>query len=235
MCKSVDKGIYSLGLNDKLDLIEKIEDGSIGREDGINLLSILAKDEESEVRLRVSEILISFNSDGKMEELLFSLTYDKDYLVRASACDSISGLNNPQSISILEKVLEKDKSKMVKAYAALSLSEVCWSLENSINSSIAIIKDKLVNESNSWVKIFYYAALYRLGVKEYLNYLIVDLNSNSYRTRCAVVNLVKDLILDDLIEDIESISLTLKDRILKEDSTAVISSINKVLELIDQT
>lgn len=234
MCKSLNQQLYSLSLNEKLDLFEKIELGDINKEDGIKLLGQLVKDEDSEIRLRVSEILILFDSTKEIEEWLFSLALDRDYLVRASACDSISVLNNSQSISILEKVLKKDKSKMVKAYAAQSLSEVCRRLQSNINNSISIIKDKLNSESSNWVKIFYYVSLYRLGAEEYLEYLIVELNSSLYRNRCAVANLIKNLIEDGLIEDKEKIASALKHRLLKEDSIAVISSINKVLDLIHQ-
>lgn len=123
----------------------------------------------------------------------------------------------------------KDKSNLVKGYAILSLADIVIRLKNDLSEAIEFFKSTLQTQSVQWVRINIYKALYILGDKVYLDILIKELDNRYYRNRCAVVNIMSELILGENYREIEKALIV---RLNKENTIAVSSSIEEVLRRI---
>ena len=69
-----------------------------------------------------------------------------------------------------------------------------------------------------------------LGDKEYFNLILSEINNRYYRNRCAVVNILADLLTN---ENYVSVKTALTERLKVEKANSVISSINKVILFIE--
>ncbi len=225
--------INFISLDEKLDIIRKIESRDILEEEGLNILRALIKDEIDEIRWTIAETLVTFEPNETIKDLLKSLSLDRNYLVRTNACDSMCIFNEIDIIYWLEQIIKKDRSELVRGYAALSISDISHNMGLKNDGSVELLKQKLKTEKSEWTKINYYSSLFKLGEKQYLPLLLNELNNRSYRNRCAVVNSIAGLIDCELIDNIEVISNMLQEKLSVETTIAVKSTINKLLGKIN--
>lgn len=233
MSSNHKEDIRLLSFDEKIDIIRKIENDDITEEEALNILTVLVEDDNDEIRWTIGETLVVFEPNEVVKKLLIKLSKDKNYLVRTNACDSMCIFSDIDLINWLEQILKKDRSQLVRGYAALSIADISYNIRFKNNSSIALLKQKLNTEKSVWTRINYYSSLFKLGEKQYLQPLLDELNNHSYKNRCAVVNSIADLIDSGLIENTEVVLSTLKEKLLKEESIAVKSSIYKLLETVN--
>ncbi|AAK79043.1 HEAT repeat domain-containing protein [Clostridium acetobutylicum] len=94
-------------------MLEELEDMNCFTKDMYKFLDYLSEDEEYEVRVKVSEILVLSN-DVEGDNILIKLLKDKEELVRVNACDSLCNSSSNDVIYHLKDRILKDKSSLVK-------------------------------------------------------------------------------------------------------------------------
>lgn len=204
-----------------LDLIADKNDVDL---DDISLLIQLSKHNDPEIRSYVAELLVLAN-DSKAENALINLCNDKDELVRVNACDSLSAFATVDTYKQLVNCILNDSSLLVKNYAILSLVDIM--------NYIEIDRDELKNlflnisrEDEISISAACFKGLYVLGYKEYFKNIIDLAVAKNYQDRCAVVNILGDIITKDNNQIILS---ALKDLKKMEKSEAVNSTIDRII------
>ena len=221
--------IQNKSVDEKLNIVEAISSLNNFSDDDFVVLEYLSLDEDSEVRAKVAEILV-FSESSKAEKILIKLLMDKDELVRVNACDSLCTSNSIEVLNLLKNVVSKDKSNLVKGYASMSIADIASSIDISKSEFVDFFKQLIKKEKSGWVKIHFYKALYLLGDNSSLEMILNGLNSNSYRNRCAVVNILDELVSSENVEVIEE---KLIKKLKVEKATSVKSSVENVLHRIE--
>lgn len=218
-----------LSAEEKLEIIESIEAFNAITDEDIIILDTLSKDEESEVRAKVAEILV-FSKSPSAERILISLLKDSDELVRINACDSLCISNSSEVLDLLKNKVMKDRSSLVRGYATLSIADIATKIEyNNLEELLDFFKLVLKKEKVEWVRINVYKALYKLGDETNLNLLINGLNSRLYRNRCATVNCLKDIISS---KNNELVRFAFTERFKIEKTVAVRNNIEDIIKSI---
>lgn len=212
--------------DEKLDILESIGDSKNFSKFNMELLKRLSQDEEDQVRAKVAELLVLSDSPFS-EEILINLLEDVDELVRVNACDSLSVSSSHNVINLLKSIILKDKSSLVRGYAALSIGDIAISISYDNKELEAFFITALLKERVKWVKINFYKVLYLLGDESYLNLLIHELENKSYKCRSLTVNTLSELISS---KNSELIIKALTERLEIEKTVAVRSAIKKTLQ-----
>jgi len=184
---------------------------------------------EEAIRARVAVILASF-TEKTGENILINLTRDKDFLVRVEACDSLSHSESLSTYKILKRVASQDKNGMVRGYAISSFSEISKTLNRNIETS-RFMMQRLEKEKVIFVRINIYKVLYDMGERQYLRCLLRSINTKVYRNRCAVVNLLAELLDNSNKQEIKN---AIEERKNIEKTRAVNSTINDLLNRITE-
>lgn len=219
------KFLEDFNIEQKLDLIDDIENKEeISRED-LLILKELSYDKDDEIRSRVAESIMDSNND-LAEEILFRLVNDRDCLVRANACDSLCNNKSFETLELLKNRVLKDRYSLVRGYAALSIADII--VRNGYDSGeyIEFFSFRIKKEKVIWVKICIYRSLCLIGDRDFLKLFLSELNNRQYRNRSLVVNLLPDIISD---ENSETIKKVLIERMKKEKTIAVSSAIENIL------
>jgi len=177
---------------DEID--ENIPDSSEFTATELDYLEKFSIHEADYIRSRVAVILADF-SEQRGENILLKLAKDKDPLVRVEACDSLSYSETSSTYEFLKKTAKQDKNSMVRGYAISSLAEISKILHKNSETKEFLI-EILGNEKVIFTKINIYKALYDMGEKQYLEYLLKSLNTRIYQNRCAVIHLLEEIIND---------------------------------------
>lgn len=206
--------------------LEKIEKSGKIEEKDMSLISELSKNDNSEIRSFVAELLVLANSKSA-EKILINMCNDSDELVRVNACDSLSMFCSEDVFNVLIARALNDKSNLVRSYALLSIIDIM----EHINIRKDLLKTlflKSLDNSSVGIKNACYKGLYKLGEEKYLDEILNLLLSESYQERCLVVNSMFDLINK---KNANKISTFLNCLINNEESKAVKSLI---LDLLDE-
>ena len=198
-------------------------------ENDYSILNKLSYDKEVFIRDLVAVILVE-SSDEKGEEILLRLTNDKEWLVRADACDSLCISESVTTYNLLKKIAKKDTSGYVRGYAILSLGDIADKI-NKEDELLEYLEDRMKHEKVQFTKIDIYAVLYNLGRKEYFDNLVSMLNSKKYLNRGSVVNSLNDIANEDNKDMIINLLLEHKK---KETAMSVIYTINDVIKEIEE-
>ena len=189
----------------------------------------LSYDKEVFIRDLVAVILVE-SSDEKGEEILLRLTNDKDWLVRADACDSLCISESVTTYNLLKKIAKKDTSGYVRGYAILSLGDIADKI-NKEDELLEYLEDRLKHEKVQFTKINIYAVLYNLGQKEYFDKLLSMINSKKYTNRCAVVVSLQEIANESNRDMIINLLLEHKK---KETAMSVVYTINDAIKEIEE-
>ena len=133
---------------------------------------------------------------------------------------------NTEVYELLKEVFKKDTNPLVKSYAILSFVDIACNVSIIRDEALKFLKDSIKNEFDSEVKIPMLRGLYLLGEKDFLDDLIEELKGEIYQNRCAVINMLEEIIDENNKEIIKSALTELK---MSETSKAVLSSIERVL------
>ena len=217
---------------EKEKILRQIEEKSYEEEldeNDYSMLNKLSYDKEVFIRDLVAVILVE-SSDEKGEEILLRLTNDKEWLVRADACDSLCISESVTTYNLLKKIAKKDTSGYVRGYAILSLGDIADKI-NKEDELLEYLEDRLKHEKVQFTKIDIYAVLYNLGRKEYFDNLVSMLNSKKYLNRGSVVNILNYIANEDNRDMIIKVLLEHKK---KETAMSVVYTINDVIKEIEE-
>ena len=217
---------------EKIKVLARLDDKAYEEEfdeDDYSILNELSYDKELTIRALVAKILVD-SSDEKGEEILLRLTNDKDWLVRADACDSLCISESVTTYNLLKKIAKKDTSGYVRGYAILSLGDIADNF-NKEDELIEFLEDRLKYEKVEFTKINIYAVLYNLGRKEYFDKLLSMINSKKYTNRCAVVVSLQEIANESNRDMIINVLLEHKK---KETAMSVIYTINDAIKEIEE-
>ena len=189
-----------------------------------NILLQLSQHDDSEIRAYVAKLLVLANGN-KFETALINMCNDEDELVRVNACDSLSAFATTDAYKQLVNSALNDSSTLVKNYAILSIVDIMNYIDIDINELKSLFLDNLQKEEIS-ILAACFKGLYVLGYKKYLKNIIDLVSTENYQDRCAVINILGDLITDENIEYILSV---LKDLRKTEKSNAVNSTIDRII------
>lgn len=215
----------SKDLFDKINTLELVGNKDKLTPNDYNLLESYSNDDNYEIRSKVAEILVSYK-DLEAERILLKLLSDNDDLVRTNASDSLCNYDSPEVIKELMKRVLSDRSNLVRGNSIMSLSDIIVRLNYKLDFYKKFFTNALKSENDDWVKIHIYRALYLLGDTVYLDLIINELNNDSYRNRCAIVNILEELISDNNYEIIKKV---LMQRLNMEDSFAVRDTIENLI------
>ena len=186
-----------------------------------------SKNDDYEIRMNVAEILV-ISKTKKSKKILIDLTNDKNYLVRANACESLSIFNDKETLMLLINIMKRDKSRIVRAYAILSARDIALSLDSEAKCFVVeFLKHLVRNKTCRMILVAAYSGLYLLCDNKYINNIFDELNSKRYQLRCFTVNILLD-ITDSSNKDI--ILKRLRNLYKTEKTTAVKSTLTYAIE-----
>ncbi|OGO78136.1 MAG: hypothetical protein A2Y23_01590 [Clostridiales bacterium GWB2_37_7] len=215
---------------DKYELLNELSELDEITTENLEILNALSYDEGDEVRVQVAEILENCE-DIEAEIILIRLLHDTDGLVRATACDSLRFSDSPKVLSLLIDIIKKDKTDLVRGYAASSIGSILLNMDKVDKEYVDFFVDLVSREKVTWVKFHIYGTLYLLGEGTYLFKLIEMLNHRHFRKRGAVISILANILSD---ENKEIIEYSLKELLEKEETINVRSAIENVLKGIEE-
>jgi HEAT repeat protein len=217
-----------------LDYIYSLEEKGTADKTDLDRLSVLAKSEYSEVRTAVSEVLVCFYNEDS-EKILVKMLDDSDSLVQASACDS---LGCSKSSVVLCKLcdMSRNKSFLVRGYAAFSIGDVQLNIGGNHEKTAAFLKKWLKREKSVWVKTAIARSLFILGNRDYLDYLLKQLENGNYKIRYMALNCLSEFpdmpaILDK--SAVQQMISALKERLNNEKVKYAKEKIRQLIELYE--
>ena len=163
--------------------------------------------------------------------ILNRMLTDSNSGVRSSAAIGISkihNLRNDKTFLLLKDAFEEDTDPLVRGYSGYAFIKGYCGKGNVVKDVESILRF----ERNFFVKALSYSALYSfLNQKWALDELISCFRSRNYRTRCAVANILSD-ILDK--ENAEIIYQAAQKALKKETEISVISSLSDLIDQVEK-
>lgn len=207
----------------KIVLLEDIRNSKISVEmydKEMEKLQMLTEDRSAFVRMELAKTAGLFCCDTS-EQILLNLLYDKDMLVRIEAADSLSNFKSQRAFDALYSVVKGEKYYLLKAYSILSLAYTATS--KNLAAARDILRDVIKSDSRRYVRLYCIEGLYFLGDTETSTTAVDDifriyLTSRNYRTRCAAIYVLYD-IMDDNNQD--KIKEFIRSHVEQESSYAV--------------
>lgn len=160
---------------------EKTEQALKGIIDALN-------DRLVQVRLAAAEGLSHFSTNSSVEALITALK-DRNDLVRVAAAESLGYLGSDAAVDALLEALS-DKSFLVRSWVASALGDINYAEEKVTPR----LKNMLVKERSSLVRLQLYYALYKFGDESVLPMMLSFLFNRSYKLRCAAANSLADIL-----------------------------------------
>ena len=220
-----EKGGEKMTSDNALDIINRISKKNQVDSNDLKILLQLSKHKEAEIRAYAAELLV-LSKNNEAEKMLINMCDDEDELVRVNACDSLCVFPSKSVYICLINVVLNDDSTLVKTYAVLSIIDIMGFVDIDINK----LKKILISNSDTKeinLRAACYKGLYFLGEDKYLKELLKLIYSDNYAVRCAVLNMLEDIITKNNKYKILS---GLKELQKTEDSIAVNSVIKRILK-----
>lgn len=165
--------------------LDKIRDLVLQIQEATKLLVKFSNDANSGVRFDAIEAFCKLNPLESKACFLQALS-DPNELVRVSALEGLGGLHEKIPHDKIAKLLS-DKSTLVRGTAAICLAEV-----GAIETEFLIKKN--IEKAEDEEKAAYFFSLCKFGKIEYFLPFINFLFHDFYRIRCAVANLLPELV-----------------------------------------
>lgn len=217
-----------LSVDKKFEAIDKLKESTNLDDNDWMMLSVLSNDENQEIRLEVSEVLALFPTI-ESEKILLNLLNDSDYLVRASACDSLYFSLSQETLKKL-KLMTKDSRYLVRGYAVLSIGDVQKNVKVNKKPTIKFLKTLETEEKSRWVKIAVYRSLFILEEVSYIDKLICAINDSNYKNRSFALSLIEQLLDDNVLFDFNMLKQTAQNRLAIEKNLPIRQKLQKVIE-----
>lgn len=217
-----------LSVDKKFEAIDKLKESTNLDDNDWMMLSVLSNDENQEIRLEVSEVLALFPTI-ESEKILLNLLNDSDYLVRASACDSLYFSLSQETLKKL-KLMTKDSRYLVRGYAVLSIGDIQKNVKVNKKSTIAFLKTLETEEKSRWVKIAVYRSLFILEEVSYIDKLICAINDANYKNRSFALSLIEQLLDDNVLFDFNMLKQTAQNRLAIEKNLPIKQKLYEVIK-----
>lgn len=217
-----------LSVDKKFEAIDKLKESANLDDNDWMMLSVLSNDENQEIRLEVSEVLALFPTI-ESEKILLNLLNDSDYLVRASACDSLYFSLSQETLKKL-KLMTKDSRYLVRGYAVLSIGDVQKNVKVNKKSTIAFLKTLETEEKSRWVEIAVYRSLFILEEVSYIDKLICAINDSNYKNRSFALSLIEQLLDDNVLFDFNMLKQTAQNRLAIEKNLPIKQKLYEVIK-----
>lgn len=203
--------------NEKVNLIDSLEDIDNLNESHFEILQKYVSDKNAFVRSRCAYMLGKFRTEDSFE-LLIHLCSDSDSFVRTEAYDSLSLFPDERAESLLYKAILSEPDQLARGYAVLSWSDIVYCLHEKYDDDIKFLLDFLKTEKTEMCRIDCWYGLYRFGCGQALSEILGFLKSEDYRIRCSVVNLLSDVIR----EEDKDIVMSAVEELLKTEETIAV-------------
>lgn len=195
------------------------------------IIKAYAHDKDVFVRIQVAKVLINFNDYILSKKILFELMNDNEELVRINAYDSLSVFDSKDVERLLKKAIKKERRELACAYAITSWAEVVTLRRKIVWKQYFFIhnlkkKNRIRTSERCLLKCCY--AHYIFGRKKALKEILSFLKSSDYHIRCATLNTLQ-YIIDS--KNISSIKKEVETLLLQEDSRAVRTTAQKLLDI----
>ena len=195
-------------------------------------IEMYSKDNDEEIRKQVAELL-GFHHCEKSENILVSMLNDTDCLVRAEVCDSLCFSVNDLLLKTLLDTFKNDSSVLVRGYAILAIGDILTNLNKNLDDDLkGVILNSEKNE-DAWVKVAIYRTLIKTGHKKYQKKLIEKIESLSYRNRIFVISMIKDVVFDMDMCNIEFLYKKIIDLMRNEETESVLFSVRDLLVVVE--
>jgi HEAT repeat protein len=148
----------------------------------LRLIEPLLHDRNEGVRYDAAECIgILQRGRGLSPSGLRGLLKDRSALVRIQALDSLGLVRDKSALPNIIRLLS-DQDNLVRAHAASAVGILGGrSYLNQLRRGLSLERDESA-------RIGFYEALFSLGEREMLGYLLMLLKSSDYRVRCAAAN-----------------------------------------------
>lgn len=179
------------------------------------------------VRSGVCEALVAYPKDFS-KKLLLILIKDKNPSVRSDAAIQLyDGVEDEALIDVLWEAFLNDTDALTRGYSGAALIKFCY---HDKNAAIKI-NNALLKERNMFVRAICNGEIYmQFGEKFALMELINCYHSKIYQTRCAVCNILADVLKK---EDVSIIEKLIPKWQKSETTIAVLSSIETLKKKLD--
>ncbi len=183
---------------------------------------------DAELRRTIAESLINTEPTDSWP-LLQMLTQDKEFLVRAEACQSLSVNCSKCSFDLLLNVCTNDPDSIVRAYAMGSVAEILKAqTEEDVKKAVKIFKQMKQDSKDSRIHLAICEVLYKVyGETNLLEEIAGYFEDLDYRIRCTALNHMIYLLTTQNKDFIHERIMELKQ---KECSRAVQSTIERFEE-----
>lgn len=163
-------------------------------------------------------------------DVVLKLLSDTDECVRIEMIEACYACEQESVRKKLFQMLKKAKG-LEKGYLLITLSYIY----QDNNKKIVDILNENIHSLDVYEKMDAYIGLIILGYDSYLKEVLKFLESSEYYVRCAVLNMLSELIQNNLIkeEDLKTIVNVVNKICDKEETRAVKSSIQHLFEIIN--
>lgn len=208
-------------------IIAELDELESSREEpDLSRLAVYAGNPDSFVRLKVAELL-GFHPSGQADRLLLTLLHDRDWLVRAEACESLGWSRSPEVLEKLKQAAEFDPSVAVRVYALLSIGDLAERLYGNPVADRRFVKRILLTHKSLHIKLACNAVLVQWGEPDFLRPLIGALSKREANIRAAAANRLLELVSPDRAK---IIALGAAEALLFEPPRGIGSTLAEVLD-----
>ena len=132
--------------------------------------------------------------------------------------------------------MSRNKSFLVRGYAAFSIGDVQLNIGGNHEKTAAFLKKWLKREKSVWVKTAIARSLFILGNRDYLDYLLKQLENGNYKIRYMALNCLSEFpdmpaILDK--SAVQQMISVLKERLNNEKVKYAKEKIRQLIELYE--
>lgn len=218
--------------NEKVNLIDSIENVDNFTDEHFGTVLKYISDKDELVRSRcvymLGEFMLSDFRTEKSMELLLEMCSDKDAFVRTETYDSLSLFPDKRAESLLYKAVLNEPDELARGYAVLAWSDIVYCLHEKYGDDIKFLLDIIEKEKSEMCRLDCWYGLYRFGYEPALFNMLDFLKSNDYCIRCAVLNLLSDIMKT---EDKDIIIYEVDELIKTEKTIAVRCDAEKLIAL----
>lgn len=182
----------------KIDVLENKE--TEYTTDELAFLYTLSKSKNLYFRTKAAELLVDHHTN-KSEDILYHMTFDREYVVTLNAVDSLCIGKTLKSLQRLD-ALVSDEDYMIRGYAVMSYCDVYLNMYGQIEENVLNkLRSGLSEEANDWTRAIILEMLYLYDSEEYLDNLLSLLykcvEKQEYEAVWCIINIFAEIVRED--------------------------------------
>ncbi|MEJ8302872.1 HEAT repeat domain-containing protein [Saccharibacillus sacchari] len=175
-------------------IIAELDELESNREEpDLSRLAVYARHSDSFIRSKVA-LHLGFHPSEQADRLLLMLLHDREWLVRAEACESLGPSRSPKALERLKQTVEFDPSVIVRVYALLSIGDLAERLYGNPTADRRFVKRILLTHKPLSIKLACDAVLVQWGEPLFLQPLIQALSKRDANIRAATAHRLLELV-----------------------------------------